>query len=54
MKVKELKEILEECDDELDVEVEYEGSNIDLEQGDIFRTINGEEISLYCVYIKFK
>lgn len=47
LKVKELKELLEECNDEDYVSLEYIGCEMELEHGDTFRNIDSQDIELY-------
>ena len=46
LKVKELKEILQECNDDDYVSLEYLGCDIELERGDTFRDIDLQDIEL--------
>jgi len=51
LKVKELKEILKECDDEQYISLEYCGSEMELENGDTFMNIDPDNIELTKHYI---
>jgi len=51
LKVKELKEILKECDDEQYISLEYWGSEMELENGDTFMNIDPDNIELTKHYI---
>lgn len=55
IKVKELKEFLEECDDNCIVLFEYQGCDFGIEEGDAFRDIDLEnsDIDDKCVSISF-
>jgi len=46
LKVKELKEILEECKDDDYVSLEYLGHQTNLEYGNTFRNMDSEDIEL--------
>lgn len=46
LKVKELKEILKECDDNNYIYLEYFGCTTELENGDTFRGIDSQDIEL--------
>lgn len=58
MTVKELKELLEICEDEMKVCFEYRGPDMELERGDCFNSSSKENYSIYndlnpSVYISF-
>ena len=53
MKVKELKEILQECNEDMEVRVEYCGLDIELYKGDCLE-IKDYNASNMAIYLEFK
>lgn len=56
IRVKDLKEFLNKCDDSSTVIFEYSGFDIEIEDGDAFSNIDLENSDIYdkCVRISFK